>query len=333
MKNNNLEDLFKDSFENFETDINPTVWKNIQAGIKESDSGVIAKFKFGKIGVNAIVAIVSSVAAIIGTVLVMNFGSTHVDKPKSINSGNDAVIKTPIVSAPQLSTNEEVIPVQENAQKGDCPNIQNINKSVITTEQKTNVNVENIKKDKQKINSIINTLSEKPVALINAYPIGGTVPLFVNLSNKGIGKTNKWTFNDGKKSTTQANPVHVFENPGVYTVTLTSTNAEGNTSIDSIEVEVTGNSSISDMPTEFSPNGDGINDVVDFGSKFISNMNAIVFDKKGNIIYTMEGIDGKWDGKDSKGENVKIGTYFYLISAVGIDGKKFEQKGSINLTR
>ena len=29
-------------------------------------------------------------------------------------------------------------------------------------------------------------------------------------------------------------------------------------------------------------------------------MSAVIFDKKGNIIYTQYGIDGKWDGKDTK---------------------------------
>jgi gliding motility-associated-like protein len=332
MKNNNLEDLFKDSFENFEADVNPNVWKNIKAGIKEGDSGVLAKFKFNKIGVNAIVAIVSSVAAIIGTLLVMNLGSSNSDKSKAVNSENNSVVDKKAVPSQQLSADEKAKSVKGNVQEENAPTVQNINESLIATEQKTDNKVVNVKNDKQKINSIINTLSDEPVALINASPIGGTVPLFVNLSNKGIGKTNKWTFNDGKKSTTSANPVHVFENPGIYTVILTSTNSEGKVSIDSVEVEVTGNSSISSIPTEFSPNGDKINDEFVFKSQFIANMTAVIFDKNGNIIYTWEG-EGKWDGKDLKGKNVKIGTYFYLISAVGIDGKKFEQKGSINLTR
>ena len=334
MKNNNLEDLFKNSFENFEADVNPNVWKNIQAGIKKGDSGVLAKFKFNKTGVNAIVAIVSSIAAITGTILVMNWASLNTDKSKSITSNYDAVLKTTVVSPKQVSTDEKIMPVQENnEQKGNTTAVQSLNKSIVPAEQKTNGKVENIKKDQQKINSIINTLSEEPIALINANPIGGTVPLFVNLSNKGIGKTNKWTFNDGKKETTSANPVHVFENPGVYTVTLSSTNSEGKTSIDSIEVEVTGNSSISSIPTAFSPNGDGVNDEFIFKSQNIVNMSAVIFDKNGNIVYTWEGIDGKWDGKNMKGEKAKTGIYFYLISAEGIDGKKFEQKGSLNLAR
>lgn len=333
MKNDNLEDLFKNSFENFEAEVNPNVWKNIQAGIKEGDSTVFAKFKLNKIGVNALVAIVSSIAAIIGTVLVMNFGSSNSDKTKSINSNRDAVLKTTSVSPEQALTDVKVVEVQKSEQKENATAIQNINNPIVPAEQKTGGNVESIKKNKQKINSIINTLSEEPIALINANPIGGTVPLFVNLSNKGIGKTNKWTFNDGKKETTSANPVHVFENPGVYTVTLSSTNSDGKTSIDSVEVEVTGNSSISSIPTAFSPNGDGINDEFIFKSQNIINMSAVIFDKNGNIIYTWEGIDGKWDGKNMKGEKVKPDTYFYLISAEGIDGKKYEPKGSLNLTR
>jgi len=117
MKNDNLEDLFKNSFENFEAEVNPNVWKNIQAGIKEGDSTVFAKFKLNKIGVNAVVAIVSSIAAIIGTVLVMNFGSSNSDKTKSINSNRDAVLKTTSVSPEQALTDVKVVEVQKNVNR------------------------------------------------------------------------------------------------------------------------------------------------------------------------------------------------------------------------
>jgi gliding motility-associated-like protein len=170
------------------------------------------------------------------------------------------------------------------------------------------------------------------VASISASPIGGTVPLIINLSNNGNAAVNKWDFGDGQKETGM-NPVHVYDVPGVYTVRLTSTTAEGKTSVDSVKIEVTGNSSISSIPTSFSPNGDGVNDVLTFKSKFIANISSVIVDKKGHTVYSWDGIDFQWDGKDQKGVPAAEGTYFYIINAMGVDGKKFEQKGNIILTR
>ena len=127
--------------------------------------------------------------------------------------------------------------------------------------------------------------------------------------------------------------MHVFETPGIYSVVLTSTNNKGQTAIDSIKVEVTGNSSISSIPKDFSPNGDGVLDVFVFQTKNIAAMSAKIFDKKGTVVYKSESTDAKWDGKDLQGKDAKEGIYFYIINAEGVDGKKYEPKGSINLAR
>jgi len=130
-----------------------------------------------------------------------------------------------------------------------------------------------------------------------------------------------------------ANPVKFFDEPGIYTITLTSTSADGKTAVDSIRVEAFSNSSIVSNQRDFSPNDDGVNDIFAFQSKNIVNMSATIYDKKGNVVYEYNGIDGKWDGKNKKGEKAQEGTYLYVISAVGADGKKYKQEGKINLTR
>ncbi|MCZ7666548.1 MAG: PKD domain-containing protein [Chloroflexi bacterium] len=64
-----------------------------------------------------------------------------------------------------------------------------------------------------------------PVALYEASPIRGTVPLTVNFTNLSLGEvsTYLWDFGDGATSAL-ANPTHVYANPGVYTATLTVSN-------------------------------------------------------------------------------------------------------------
>src|ERR1017187_8846071 len=64
-QSDNIEQLFKQTFENFEADVNPKVWSNVQHGIHSAPAGGIAstaaKFTIGKI-----IAGAASVAAIAG---------------------------------------------------------------------------------------------------------------------------------------------------------------------------------------------------------------------------------------------------------------------------
>ncbi len=322
MKDNDIDDLFKKSFENFEAKVKPSIWKNIQVGLKWGGAGLVVKFILNKLGTNTVVAVISSAATVISTVMVMNW--TH---------GNNE--KTPLEVKPtrteSIAAVEKPAPVvnsvveEQKAEKVKTP--------LKTETQPETASVAPVKENKQKIKSVITTFSEQSIASISASPVGGSVPLIVNLANTGTGNINKWTYTDGKKENNSSNPVHVFETPGIYKVILTSTNAEGKTSVDSVTIEVTGNSSISSIPTLFSPNGDGIADVFTFQSKNMVDMKVEIFDKKGTVYYQWFGNGGKWDGKNLKGGKAKEGTYFYIITAEGVDGKKYEQKGAINLAR
>jgi PKD repeat protein len=67
-----------------------------------------------------------------------------------------------------------------------------------------------------------------PRAQFTAYPQDGEAPLavtFLDLS-WGYPTSRVWDFGDGTGST-EINPVHVYEKPGKYTVTLTVTNDAG----------------------------------------------------------------------------------------------------------
>ncbi len=315
---NNIEDVFKKTFEKFEADVKSSTWSNIQTAMKGAGLGLFGKLLINKIGVNTIITVASSAVAVVGTVVVMNWNSSkneNTTKEATKTSFSETKKEPTVVSKEDDSVSE--LKTTSETQK------------VETTEN----TVELIKKDQKKINSVISSLSDKPIATISASPIGGSVPLIVNLSNTGIGKTNKWIYSDGKTGNTERSLVHIFEKPGTYTVTLISTDENGKTSTDKIKVEVTGNSSIASIPREFSPNGDGVNDIFVFQSKNIVKMNAIIFDKKGNVIYDWEGKDGHWDGTTKAGKKAPEGEYFYIITAQGLDGKKYEQKGAINLTR
>ena len=92
MKKDNLEDLFKDSFENFEADVNPSVWKNVQTALKGASLGLLGKMLLNKMGSSAVISIVSSAAAVIATVFVMNGTGTKTNKPATKETGKPKVV-------------------------------------------------------------------------------------------------------------------------------------------------------------------------------------------------------------------------------------------------
>jgi PKD repeat protein len=67
-----------------------------------------------------------------------------------------------------------------------------------------------------------------PVAKFTADPTSGNAPLVVLFTDKSTGNPSyyMWNFGDGGISKNQ-NPAHMYQKPGVYTVTLTVSNGAG----------------------------------------------------------------------------------------------------------
>src|SRR5512136_2878591 len=90
-------------------------------------------------------------------------------------------------------------------------------------------------------NFIIVRVGNPPKAQFTAYPQDGAAPLavtFLDLS-RGYPSSRVWDFGDGASST-DINPVHVYEKPGKYTVTLTVTNDAGSDTVDGKKQKVMG---------------------------------------------------------------------------------------------
>ncbi len=87
-------------------------------------------------------------------------------------------------------------------------------------------------------------------------------------------------------------------------------------------------------PNAFSPNGDGINDVFNIQYQSIVKFEAMIFNRWGQKLHTMNlgNIDEGWDGR-SGGKYVKDGVYFININAVGSDGVEYKIKKAINVLK
>ncbi|MCO5253456.1 MAG: gliding motility-associated C-terminal domain-containing protein [Bacteroidetes bacterium] len=88
------------------------------------------------------------------------------------------------------------------------------------------------------------------------------------------------------------------------------------------------------FPSAFSPNGDGLNDVLTINCVNIKSFRATILDRWGEVIGMSSDAGHVWDGT-YKGQSVAAGVYVFLIEyEVYLEpGKKYYYKGTLTLVR
>ncbi|MDC1186789.1 gliding motility-associated C-terminal domain-containing protein, partial [Crocinitomicaceae bacterium] len=81
----------------------------------------------------------------------------------------------------------------------------------------------------------------------------------------------------------------------------------------------------------FSPNGDGVNDLVTFSDYCTTPVNVLIFNRWGNIVYQSDNPTLPWYGTDMQGFSLTEGVYFYSIKGTKADGETINQHGFITL--
>jgi gliding motility-associated-like protein len=86
------------------------------------------------------------------------------------------------------------------------------------------------------------------------------------------------------------------------------------------------------LPTVFTPNSDGENDIFVINSleKVYPNLRVTIFNRWGNLVFESIGYDEPWNGT-RKGEELPAGVYFYKLELM--DGENTVLNGSISLIR
>jgi len=86
------------------------------------------------------------------------------------------------------------------------------------------------------------------------------------------------------------------------------------------------------IPNIFTPNGDGINDLLNISIIGLTDIQFIIYNRWGNIIFETNKEKESWDGHTTSGEKCIEGTYYYVLKAKnGMDD--FSKKGFIQLLR
>jgi gliding motility-associated-like protein len=87
------------------------------------------------------------------------------------------------------------------------------------------------------------------------------------------------------------------------------------------------------MPSAFTPNSDGLNDV--FGVKYpfaTKSFQMIIYDRWGEKVFETTNIHNGWDGS-RKGEPSLQGIYVWVITFTDTNNKPQQLKGTVTLLR
>ncbi|MEM6263956.1 MAG: gliding motility-associated C-terminal domain-containing protein [Bacteroidota bacterium] len=172
---------------------------------------------------------------------------------------------------------------------------------------------------------------ELPEAGFTPDPAEGFAPLTVNFQDQSRYSTlYQWDFGDGGISTEQS-PTHVFQEPGMYAVTLTVDNFVGCPDSYTFEViEVLGARIF--IPNAFSPNDDGQNDEFYIQGGGIQLVDFRVFNRWGREVYAASNPGFRWDGR-FQGTSVPEGVYVYRMMATTFGGERIQRQGTITVIR
>ena len=154
----------------------------------------------------------------------------------------------------------------------------------------------------------------------------------VSFIDNSIGATQwLWIFGDNSDTINLQMPTHSYTNNNTYQVTQIAINDYGCTDTLTIDFLVEG---IVDpfIPSAFSPNNDGQNDVLRVRGGPFSSVEMQVYNSWGRLLFESNSQTTGWDGT-YKGKQQPIGVYIYIVKVITTDGVTHYKQGDVTILR
>jgi gliding motility-associated-like protein len=154
---------------------------------------------------------------------------------------------------------------------------------------------------------------------------------FIDLSNHV--DSGNWDFGNGDASpyVVGQNPNPSYENAGYYTVELTAYNEGGCLDVYVLDVCIYDPVELF-IADAFSPNGDGVNDVLYVRGNGVAELDFLVYNRWGQKVFESQDVNQGWDGT-FKGKALNSEVFVYYIKAISKQGEEIEMKGDVSLVR
>ncbi|MEO5643178.1 MAG: gliding motility-associated C-terminal domain-containing protein [Bacteroidia bacterium] len=178
--------------------------------------------------------------------------------------------------------------------------------------------------------TMVITVEPLPIA---AFSSSSGDTLNVDFTDQSTGASQwYWNFGDGGTSTVQ-DPSYTYGNEGTYPVTLIITSAGGcnDTAVSDVKANETLTTPVA-IPTGFTPNSDGTNDVLHVLGGPFKEVDFRIYNEWGNLVYQTTDVNGGWDGT-YKGKLQPGGVYVYTVVGTTIADRFVKLSGNVTLIR
>ncbi|MGG9971188.1 PKD domain-containing protein [Ferruginibacter sp. SUN002] len=173
----------------------------------------------------------------------------------------------------------------------------------------------------------------KPVAINTLYPFAGNdtavaIGQPLRLQGRG-GSSFSWAPSTGLSNSTIADPVVTINRDQTYYLTVK--NDIGCTATDTINIKVYDSVAVF-VPSAFSPNNDGLNDVLRAVTPGYTVNYFAVYDRHGKMVFQTNNASKGWDGTFN-GTPQYVGAYVWIVRATNYRGITLVKKGTVVLVR
>jgi gliding motility-associated-like protein len=170
-----------------------------------------------------------------------------------------------------------------------------------------------------------------PTAAFTSDPTSANILQNVNFTDQSYNNVVNWTwdFGDTTQISTQQNPSHTWINSGTYQITLVVVDTNGcpDTLITDIII-----STPPSVPSGFSPNGDGQNDIFIVRGGPFPELEMRIYNNWGELIFVSTSQQQGWDGTRD-GIMQPEGVFVYTVRCVTYDKKEYVLSGDVTLVR
>lgn len=182
-------------------------------------------------------------------------------------------------------------------------------------------------------NGCASAVIEKPVEVFQTNAFAGNdtiVAIGQPFELNGTGGTlYDWSPAFGLSDPSIANPVAMLQQDATYF--LTASSPAGCDSRDTIRIRVFKGPEIY-VPSAFTPNGDGLNDMVTALPVGVTFEYLKIFDRWGKLVFETRDPKNGWNGKTGSLPG-STGTYVWVTRGVEGSGKIYQKKGTVTLIR
>ena len=329
MKDNvNIDDLFRDKFENFESNVSPDVWGNISQsiGTTSAATGVAAKTGMSMFVKTALISGGVIIAGLTGIYL-----ATDHDVSKTTDHKENIVQTSPAIDevveeVDLVKLDKEGDPVIDNNRQAIANELKESQIEEADLPRNVAENVM-IKIDKQDMEVDLSELLEE--VDVQKEPL----PNVINDDNVPVSNnqpSNSQENNSATPDNTQTNNAQTG-NDAITNNIVAVDNEPADGSQDAEIVEQKPVATINAEYNAFTPEGDGVNDYWFITADNVEVFMIQIFNKQGKLVYKSSDENFRWDGRDMTGERVEKGVYQFIIVAKGADNIPIMKKGAVSV--